>query len=114
MGIMVCAALFGLSTAWAWPGDLEWGELTAGGGVLVDDADDMLDYNSPSWLDLVGDAVANTPAGYWHVDETDLALRFRLDADPSGVIPAEEGSWVALLETDGDLTTYEFSLSFAS
>lgn len=116
---MLNAALLSLwtlsSPAWAWPAEGDWMGLEAAGASYVDDADDMVDYNAPSYLDLVGDATARLPVGYWFADDTDLYFRVRLDGDPSGDdFFVNEGSWVILMDLDGDLDNYEYSFAFAS
>jgi hypothetical protein len=101
--------------AMAWPAETDWDGLSTGSSTYVDDIDDMVDFNAPSYLDLVGDATSTLPVGFWYVDETDLYFRLRVDADPSGVDTlTDEGAWVVLMNLDSDLSTYEYSIAFAS
>ena len=102
--------------AWAWPADADWAGLTDGSASYVDDADDMVDFNAPSYLDLVGDATSVAPVGYWYADTERLYFRMRVDADPAGTTAAltGEGAWVVLINLDSDLETYEYSIAFAS
>ena len=112
---LLTTVLLAPSTALAWPASGDWEELKVGTSYLVDVAEDMQEYNAETYLDLVGDAVSTAPVGYWYVDDTDLYFRIRVDADPGdGTYFASEGAWVVLIDNDGVLNTYEYSIAFSS
>ena len=103
MRTIAVLALLAPSTALAWPADSDWEDLEVSSVSLVDPADDMVEYNSASYLDIVGDSTATDPAGLWYVDSAALYFRIRVDQDPSDDdYFASEGSWVVLIENDGD------------
>ncbi|MFT5685250.1 MAG: hypothetical protein ACI8RZ_006199 [Myxococcota bacterium] len=115
MRTIAVLALLTPTSALAWPAEGDWEDLESGGASYVDPADDMVEFNAPSYLDLVGDSTATAPAGLWYVDTTALYFRIRLDADPSDAdYFASEGAWVILIENDGDTSAYEYSIAYAS
>jgi hypothetical protein len=115
MRTIAVLALLVPTPAFAWPAEGDWEDLESGGVSYVDPADDMVEFNAPSYLDLVGDSTATAPAGLWYVDATALYFRLRLDGDPSDSdYFASEGAWVVLIENDGDTSAYEYSIAYAS
>lgn len=108
-------ALLAPTSALAWPASGDWEGLESGGNPYVDPADDMVEFNAPAYLDLVGDSTATAPAGLWYVDADALYFRLRLDSDPSDSDHfASEGAWVVLIDNDGDTSSYEYSIAYAS
>ncbi len=102
--------------ATAWP--LAWTDLEARSGScdhdplsLEDPAGDVVDIVQP--LDLVGDGCDGKAAAAWGSDETTFFLRLRLDSSllDEGDEQLVSGSWGFLLDTDGDLASYEAMLA---
>jgi hypothetical protein len=115
MRTIAVLALLVPSTALAWPAESDWEDLEVSSVSLVDPADDMVEYNSASYLDIVGDSTSVDAAGLWYVDSTALYFRIRVDQDPSDEDHfSSEGSWVVLIENDGDTSAYEYSIAYTS
>lgn len=64
-----------------------------------------------SWRDIVGDATF--PAFYRAADATHVFFRMRVSGDPRkpGSSELQPSSWDVLVDTDGNLSTYEFMLT---
>ena len=102
--LVLCAATS--APAWAWPAEADWLELTQGGQGL---ADDTYDFSGPDRVDLVGST--SDSVGFWSFDADDVFFRMRLNDDPSGVSSStSQDVFVVMLEIDGDLDTYDWSV----
>ncbi|MEA1965035.1 MAG: SdrD B-like domain-containing protein [Candidatus Aerophobetes bacterium] len=92
---------FVASAVYAWPSS--WRAYTKGGDLLWDPKD-----QNPSAIDLRGDS--GSAAGFYYQDSNGLYFRQRVNANPSGPGIFAQYAWMVLIESDGDSTTYEWSL----
>jgi outer membrane protein OmpA-like peptidoglycan-associated protein len=95
-----------------WPvDDANWVPLTLGGSAL---GDELLDVVALPRDDLVGDAT--DPVAFWFADQETLALRMRLNGDPTGIsLPLNGDTWGFLIDASlekwgGTFEEYEFAL----
>ncbi len=92
-----------------WPtDDSNWVPFTRGGSALGDPSSDV--GSALPRTDLVGDTAE--PVAAWFADDETLALRMRLNDDPTGALslPLRGDTWGYLIDTDGDDAQYELSL----
>ena len=96
--------------ALAFPDDDDWADVHDQlGDIFADPLDTVTDP------DLVGSADSSDDAygslAQWYADEDGLYVRVRMDKDPSDdLYPLQEDAWAILIETDGDLSSYEHSI----
>lgn len=100
------------ATAWAWPASGDWDALTQGGLDMVDNEVDQANAAEENAWDIIGNSA--NPAVRWYLDDSNIYVRMLLNDDPANLVPSYSGSWGVLLETDGDTTTYEYSVALAS
>jgi hypothetical protein len=103
----MAAALAALSSqAQSFPADSSWVPLHCGAAVMTDLYQD--ESGALGERDLIGDA--NAATGYRAADTQYLFLRMRLDQDPIPGGNPRPYAWGLLLDTDGNLQTYEVLL----
>jgi MYXO-CTERM domain-containing protein len=86
----------------SWPADEDWTPLAADGVPIGDPQGDT----NPGSIDVVGDA--DNPAFFVNRDADNLYFRIRVDADPIQGASFRKFGWGCEIDTDGDLTSYEF------
>jgi uncharacterized protein (TIGR03382 family) len=104
----IAAALFGLAAhAQSFPGDSSWVPLRCANDLVMTDP-----YRDESGALGERDLVGNTDAatGFRAADAQYLYLRMRLDQDPMPGGDPRPFAWGLLLDTDGNLQTYEVLL----
>ena len=89
--------------AQTWPTDLEWRVLRCGGSPSFDPVAD--EPGATNERDIVGDA--NQPALYFHVDDTHMFFRMRVDADPISGGEFRPFGWAVEFDIDGSPESYE-------
>lgn len=101
--------------AFAFPTDADWIALEHSAAPVVDDFNDHdRDGNgNPDAIDCVGDNSVSAPALYWYTDGASIWFRMRVDDTPWLVEPTllQPVAWAFLLDTDGNLDNFEYSLS---
>lgn len=105
--LALTVAIEGHAEAQSFPGEggatAVWTPMRRGGNPIVDAAR----AGAGAFSDVVGDAAS--PAVFIASDATYLFLRIRVSGDPSsGGLFADDAAWGCLVDTDGDLTSYEF------
>lgn len=95
--------LFTVAAAFAWPTAGDWIAAELDGAPLTDPCGDI---GGNEWWDIVGDS--GSPAAYWAEDGTDVFFRLRLHEDPTNGGAWRSFGWGVALETDWDLTGYDF------
>jgi large repetitive protein len=103
--------------ALAFPTDSDWAAIQAGGADLVDvfNDHDRDGIGNPDGIDCVGDNAVAAPALYWYTDGASLWFRIRVDDTPWLVTDSllQPNAWSFLLDTDGNLDDFEYSLAVA-
>ena len=92
-----------LGRAWAWPATGDWEAVELDGAPITDPCGDI---SGNEWWDVVGDAT--DPAAWVYEDATDVYFRLRLHEDPTSGGAWRSFGWGVALETDWDLTGYEY------
>ena len=96
--------------AHAFPDEDSWAPIAGQDGDLLSDPLDTV-----SAPDIVGSADSSDEAygsvAEWYADSDALYIRMRVNEDPTdSTYPLQEDAWAILIETDGDLSAYDYSI----
>ena len=100
MGFIICPSL-----AFAWPAATDWVAIQSGGVAVEDPSDDVIGSTD---LALEIGSNVSVPAFQWFADADDVFFRITVMDDPMSSGMFKSMTWGVLIETDGDLTNFEY------